>query len=62
MQIGLQLVVGIGNRGVLRRGVLQFKHGQRQAVDEQDKVRATIRAVLDYDELRGAESTEFRLF
>ena len=46
--VGLELVEGPFESGVLIAGVLQLNHSQGQAVDEQHHVRASIVAVLDH--------------
>ena len=49
--VGLQLVEGAVERGVLVAGVLQFDHAERQAVDEDHDVGPAVRLVLDDREL-----------
>ena len=49
--VGLQLVEGVPDRGVLVAGVLQFDHAQRQAVDEHHDVGPAVVPGLDHREL-----------
>ena len=49
--VGLELVEGALDRGVLVAGVLELDHGQGQAVDEDDQVGAAVVLVLDDGEL-----------
>ena len=49
--VGLQLVEGAVERGVLVAGVLEFDHAKRQAVDEDHDVGPAVRLVLDHGEL-----------
>ena len=58
--VGLELVEGPFESGVLIAGVLQLNHSQGQAVDEQHHVRASIVAVLNHRVLVEKE-TDIRL-
>ncbi|EXI72987.1 MAG: hypothetical protein AW07_02919 [Candidatus Accumulibacter sp. SK-11] len=49
--VGLELLEGAPDRGVLGGGILQFQHGERQAVDEQQHIRPPRVLVLDDAEL-----------
>ena len=49
--VGLELVIGVPDGGLGVGGVFEFDHGQGQAVDEEDDVRAAVVAVLDDGEL-----------
>ena len=53
--VGLQLVEGAVERGVLVAGVLQFDDADGQAVEEHDDVGAAVVAVLDDGELVDGE-------
>ncbi len=47
----LKLIEGVADRGVLIGQILQFDHRKREAIDENDHVRATVPAVLFNREL-----------
>ena len=49
--VGLQLVPGVPDRGVLVGGVLEFDHAQRQPVDEHHDVGPAVVLALDHREL-----------
>jgi hypothetical protein len=49
--VGLELLEGAPDRGVLGRGVLQLQHRQRQAIHEQHHVRPAAVLVLHHAEL-----------
>src|SRR5438270_110675 len=46
--VGLQLVEGTVERGVLVAGVLQFDDAKRQPVDEDHNIRPALRLVFDH--------------
>ena len=49
--VGLELLKGVPDGGVLVGGVLELDHGQGQAVDEDHHVRPAVVVVLDHREL-----------
>ena len=57
--VGLEVVEGSFEGGVLVAGVLQLHDGQRQTIDEQHHIGAAVVTVLDH-ELRGTLASEGR--
>ena len=53
--VGLQLLIGIPDRRVLVRGILQLDNTERKAVDEDDDIRPPVVFVFDDGELIDGE-------